>query len=312
MIEKGQQALVCLGGPWVRATIVRCNEDGTFNVVPVGQENRFMSKWEGLTAAEVALDDEAAWPALYEAMRGASEGVGREEVRAAFERLGATVDEERMRGFWSETCAAQFPDREPEGLMMNRDEAYAFFVSAGYSARLLAGPEGDPARDRFKLYWNQVRMGGRDPAEVGRAIGVDDALAAIGLGGTGEDPARAAAVLAFGAREGLELPAELVSLWSRPGIEDAILASHCNNPEPVRLEDWTVRRDDRTAVRVMLPHQGDHAWWAVFDGGAAEAEVWLSFEEDGAPVRRVAHSLAFFFWDLAQTGRCWKLAGEEG
>jgi hypothetical protein len=272
-----------------------------------------MSTWEGLTAAEVAIDDEAAWPALYETLRGASAGMGREEVRAAVERIGPRVGDEPMRTFWTEKCAELFPGREPEGLLLNVDEAYRFFQSVGYCTRRLSGPEGDPALHRFKLYWNQVRMGGRDPAEVGRTIGVDDALAAIGLEGTGEDPARAAAVLAFGARERLVLPAELVSLWARPGIEDAIRDSHCNNPEPIRLEDWTVSRDDddSVAVRVMLPHQGDHAWWAVLRAGATDAEVWLSFEEDGAPIRRVAQSLAFFVWDLAQTGRCWELACKE-
>ena len=53
----------------------------------------------------------------------------------------------------------------------------------------------------------------------------------------------------------------------------------------------------------MNPHQGDHAWAAVFDEGDDDARIYL--HAPGRPWALVARSAAFFFWDLAQTGIGW-------
>ncbi len=315
-ITRGLRCLGCPGGPWHELRIVRCNEDGTFNAIPVGSDS-FLDEWQGVTRPELSIDDQARWPALFERLRGARAGLGRAELQRALEGIGVVIGAEQMATYWAGQCRAllERPDASADEfneVELDQAQAYRLIRASGYCAKLLATPPAEG--ELFRLYWNGVRMGGRDPADVDRAIGLDDALAALGLAEATDDDAVAAALAGFERDHGLRLPSTLRRLWARTGVRDAIGESHCNNPEPCPVAAWTAHCDvDRAlggglAVRIMTPHQGDHAWWAVFDDGAADAAIAISFEEDGPPVQRIASSLPFFFWDLAETGRCWYLA----
>ena len=294
MTQVGRTCLACLGGSWLRSTIDRANDDGTFDVIPVGQEDDFMAKWHGVTPAELIYDDASTWPAVFDELRGDRATINSAAARAAFARLGITPDDDKWNAFWDHAAKAD---------ELDRDRAYEFFVTAGVPAALLADPSLDQSRELFKLYWNQVRMGGREPQPIALA----DTLRVLHLDDTHDDPEQSAALARFSAAHHIALPASLDQLWSKSGVLDKIRDSHCNNPEPQPAAQWEWRDfEGRHAVRIMLPHQGDHAWWAVFGDGAEDAEIWVSFQEDGGPVRRVARSLSFFFWDLAETGRCWE------
>lgn len=299
MTTKGAQCLANLGGSWERSTVLRCNEDGTFDVVPTGKEDAFMAEWQGVTPDELLFDDAEAWPAVFDTIRGGAPTIDSAAARAAFETVGMTCSDEQWEPYWA---------RLSSGQSLDQDRAYEFFVKAGTPARVLAKQKLDPSRELFKLYWNQVRMGGRDPSEIDHAITIADTLRVLHLDSAPEDPEAHAAMVRFETRHAIKVPATLEALFGKTGVLGKILDSHCNNPEPQSADHWELRgHEGRHAVRIMLPHQGDHAWWAVFDAGAADGEIWISFEEDGAPVRRVARSIAFFFWDLAETGRCWNL-----
>jgi hypothetical protein len=312
-LKKGDVCVACPGGSWGRMKVLRCNDDGTFKLLPEGSDD-FLDEWEGVTRDEISFDDEALWPAIFDAIRGAKAGIGIAEVVAAVRRVGIQVDDAAMGEFWSARCGQLFGATDCETLLLDRDQAYRFFLSASLSAKRLSDPESDPSRDLFKLYWNGVRMGGRSPADVGRSIGLADTFAAFGLTDTPDDVERVAALARFEVNHELTLPPPLEALWSKENVEATLLNGHCNNPEPQPVGDWKLLRRASDgdawgaafAVRIMLPHQGSHAWWAVFDEGADDAEVWISFEDDGPPVRRVARSVPFFFWDLRQTSRCWE------
>ncbi|HUS31515.1 MAG TPA: hypothetical protein VMZ53_23580 [Kofleriaceae bacterium] len=300
MTTVGTKCIVKLGTRWTPSTIVRCNPDQTFDIVPIGEEDDFMAKWHGVTRSEILIDDAAAWPDVFDSLRGGAAGIDSAAARAAFGKLGATFEDESWHAYW---------DREAKAEVLDRERAYEFFVGSGAPALLFANPSLDPSRDLFKLYWNQVRMGGRDPSDVDRAITIVDTVRVLGLAEAAEDPEQHAAIARFATRHRIKLPATLETLWGKADVLQKIEDSHCNNPEPQGADDWQLRdHEGRHAARIMLPHQGDHAWWAVFADGAPDAEIWVSFEEDGGPVRRVAHSLAFFFWDLAKTGRSWDLS----
>ena len=290
-------------------TVKRCNEDGTFDVVPVEREDDFMAVWQGLTRPELSFDDEALWPPVFDALRGKRNGIGLVEARKAFESLGIEVEEEKLNALWTKKCGEL-------SLVLGREQSYRLFATTGFCAKQLADPSTNPSKDLFKLYWNQVRMGGRDPSDVGRAITLDDTLVALGLTKAGDDAKVVKAIAALEKKNRVKLPATLKQLWSKKNANGVILDSHCNNPEPLDAKHWELRRGTkksvwgaRIAIKIMTPHQGDHAWWAVFDD--ATDEIWVSFEEKKPPVRRVSRSLAFFFWDLAETGRCWELAEVE-
>lgn len=311
-ITKGLRCLACPGGPWAEVTIVRCNEDGTFNVVPVGSDS-FLDEWQGVTRPELSIDDEAQWPALFERLRGGRAGLGRDQLWRALDAIGLVLTADQMATYWAAQCGALLDRTDDlDRVVLDLAQAYRLIRASGYCANMLAAPPA--AGELFRLYWNEIRMGGRDPADVERPIGLADTLAVLGLSAAGDDLDGQQALAGFELAHGLRLPATLRGLWTRIGALDAICGSHCNNPEPCPVGAWTLRRDvDRAlggelAARIMTPHQGEHAWWAVFADGADDAAIAISFADDGPPLRRVAASLAFFFWDLAETGRCWYLA----
>ncbi len=309
----GQRALACLGGPWLDVTIHRINSDGTYHVVPVGEEGQFMAEWECLTRAEVVFDDADHWPAVM-ARHGAGDRLGWTGAGAALRGVGVVVADDDLRQFWDERGRALGGTPSEGALELDAATAYRVMRSIGHAAAVLADPARDPNRRLFKLYWNQIRMGGRDPADVGHPITLADALAATDLADAALDPDAVAALARFEATHGLTLPVALTAMWSRAGATELLCDAHCNNPEPRDADGWTLRRDladvtgTRFAMRLIDPHQGDHGWWLAFDDGAADGAVWLSFAEDGPPVRQVADSLAFFVWDLATTNRTWEEA----
>ena len=316
-LKKGDLCVACPGGRWARMKVLRCNADETFKLLPEGSSS-FFDEWHGVTREEISFDEEAIWPRVFDAIRGGRPGVGMEEALATFVRTGSRIDREAMAKLWGERCLTLFDTKEAGALVLDGAQAYRFFLSCGASASLLADPvASDPSRDLYKLYWNGIRMGGRSPGDVGRPIHLEDALLALGLESVADDAKTVAALARFELANALTLPTSLKDLWAKESSASVLMKAHCNAPEPLAVEDWTLRRrndepwDAPYAVRIMTPHQGDHAWWALFDDRSNDAEVWVSFQEDGGPVRRVARSVPFFFWDLRETSRSWERARDD-
>lgn len=263
------------------------NDDGTYNLAPDDGSD----EWFGVTPGELSADDAARWPAIYARLCGTPAGLSRADFGAALTAIGIALPADKLDASWT----TEAPDLTS---LLDVDDAYELVTGWGMSAASFTRP----APTRFILYWNDTRMGGRDPSEL-EPVGMADTLAILGLTSA---PDTTTELDAFEATHGITAPPSLRTLWTKQGVLDAIKASHCNNPEPQPPSAWRVERTDAgIAIRIMLPHQGDHAWWAVFSAGAADARVALSFAEDGPSVRPVAESLAFFFHDLASTGRCW-------
>jgi hypothetical protein len=310
-----KRCMACLGGPWVTCSVLHAWDDGTFDVAPVGQEDNDLERWRSLTAPEISLDDEAVWPATFDLLRGDAPGIGWRQAGRALARLGMTIEDEPFKEYWTTNCSKMFhvTAKAAEAMHLDQAQSYRLFTWAGYSARLLADPASDPSKDLFKLYWNSIRMGGREPAEIGRTVTLDDCLEALGLAKAPEDTEASAAIARFEKKASVVVPATLKAMWSRAGAMRALRDAHPNNPEPLAADKWTLARDDSAwdapcAVKIMDPHQGDHGWWAVFKSEGEDACVWVSFEDGGAPVRRVARSLPFFFWDMCQTRRTWDIS----
>jgi hypothetical protein len=169
-----------------------------------------------------------------------------------------------------------------------------------------------------KLYWNQTRMGGRDPGELPRAVTVADVLEALAMVGSPVDADAVGALDRFAAAAGVTLPTTVRELWSRPAVLEAVGELHPNSPEvqAPTSEQWALRRglrakglDGEYSLTIVVPHQGDFTWEAVFDEGGGDARVYLHAGE-GEQDRwaLTAPGVAFFFWDLAQTGLGWWIA----
>ncbi len=155
----------------------------------------------------------------------------------------------------------------------------------------------------FRLYWNQTRMGGRQPGEVGRRVTMDDALVALGLADAAVDEGVRAAIGEFERQEGVKLPTELVRLLVAGGVGERVLRTHPNNPELVEVKYWElVKVGAQRVLPIVEPHQGNHKWSVMFDDGMADAQVFVAV---GEQYLLTAPSCAMFFWDLAQTGLAW-------
>lgn len=317
-VKAGTRCLARPSGTWAPGTIVAVLADGTYRIELDDKAVSFMKYWHGVTAAEVSIDDAGAWGPVFDRIVSDRSGLSRADLQRTFARLGIDVDDARMDAFWSGTCQAlwQLDPATSAGLRLDATRAYAMVVRAGLSARQLADEvvRGAAPRQYMPFYWNQTRMGGRDPSEIGRTITVDDALVALGLGDGDDEPRLLAEMLHFARNHEINIPGDLAKFMCRRGAADAVWSAHPNNPElvnpgtPWQLLPDLERRglEGEFGITIMTPHQGEHAWAAVFDRGERDARVYLHWTDgDVQRWQLQAPSLGVFFWDLTQTGLTW-------
>lgn len=334
----GSRCLAAPGGPggrWAPATIRRVHEDGTFKVEFDARESAILPHWQGLTRDEVTFGDEVRWPEVHARLCPGGRPLGKADLHGALLAMGLLwVTADQAAEAWDRACQKLFgaTPAEAEARVLFEDASYRLFLDMGFSAaettrRLDAARASDsdppdaaekpPSYD--KLYWNQTRMGGRDPREIPRIVTTEDALGALGLAGNDEDPSARASFQRFEREEGIRLPATLVEILGRTAAGEAITTCHPNSPELREFTEWTLRRGMREkglsgdlAISIVTPHQGDHEWVVAFEDGEDDARVylrWAEGEEDGLDVGETwaltAPGIAFFLWDLAQTGLAW-------
>src|SRR5262249_6099719 len=207
-------------------------------------------------------------------------------------RLGFQVDAEQARQFWDQSCQKLFKvlEGQAESLGLDPADSYQLFLHLGISAKqCVESLQGAKAPPSFKLYWNQTRMGGREPAEVHRPVSLDDAFAALGLTKARVERSTAAFLQGVEREHAVRLPAALVEFLSRAGIDGAVAACHPNEPHlvPFTKGEWKLRRGMRGqqlsgdyAVVIMLPHQGNHEWAVVFDDQEDDARIYVRWDTE--------------------------------
>ena len=322
VMEGPYQGSTCVAGPdgqWGRAKVRRVNEDGTFTIEPDEKPMLLMPYWYGVTRAEVSFNDAERWSAALGRLTGGGGRLDEAGFSAALTALGFLATGDQVRRFWVETCHKLFGFEEGQatGIALDAAQGYALCLAAGISAKRLhdgLAADGVP-ESHYKLYWNLTRMGGREPGEVPRPVTLDDAFTAVGVAGRAIDEEVMARLRSFEHAHAIRLPEALKAFFSRRGITEAVHDCHPNNPDPVSVEKegWELRREMRrrglggdVAVTVMLPHQGDHEWAAVFDNGDPDARLYVKWDGDEGEVWKLtAPTVGMFFWDLAQTGLAW-------
>jgi len=320
-LSVGSKCLSSAGGGWTEGTVRTVNADSTFKIEDDKPRLMILPYHYGVTEAEISVSDEQRWPRLFPEIANPEHAFSRQEFLSVAEILGHVDREDQLGAFWIEGCNFLFGTEDDEANSLNLDEAQAYRLirQAGFSAKGIdAKLHSDPdAPDYFKLYWNQTRMGGRNPSEVARVVTLEDAFAALGIDGDADDYSRSAKAEWLETRNGIVLPDALRSLLTRSNIEAAVLNSHPNTPSLTSLENYDcfVRRglrqhglDGDIAVSIMLPHQGSHWWYAVFDRQDADARVYVGPEREpgeNEEWKLTAPTIGMFFWDLAQTGLGW-------
>lgn len=310
----------CLFAPdeylWRPGTVRRVNEDGSFKIEPEVPET-VMPYWYGVTQTEISFNDSSRWEAIFSRISPDGRSLSLPEFEKAMLSFGFNITPEQSRQFWSASCQKLFqvPAAKAEQEIIDREMSYQVFLNLGIAAKYAAGSlELERPSRYFKFYWNQTRMGGREPAEIHRRVTLADALAALGLARAGVDTSAKRFLERFAREQDTRLPAALVELLCRNGVAEAIADCHPNNPNLVEFDDaWELRRCMRAqqlrgdnALVIMLPHQGHHEWAVVFDAGEDDARVYLGwYSQAGENWQLMAPGIGMFFWDLAQTGLTW-------
>ncbi len=310
----------CLAGPderWGPATIRRVNEDGSFKVELDFKWWPF-DYWYGVTSAEISFNDTRQWAHVFAQISPDGKSFDRTNFQYALASLGHHVSGDQVQQLWATGCRTLFnvPEVKAETYILDEAMSYRLFLPVVGSAKKFAErlkPDGQTPY--FKLYWNQVRMGGRDPSEIRRVVTLEDALAALGLTASAVDESAVAFLRRFEQEQAVRLPTTLVNMLQRVGIASAIYNCHSNAPSLVEFKQggWALLRGMRQrqlngdyALVIMVPHQGDHEWAVVFDDGEDDARVYVRWNlDDGETWHLSAPGIGMFFWDLAQTGFSW-------
>src|SRR5262245_59153010 len=143
-----------------------------------------MPYWHGVTPAEISFEDARRWAPVFAQLSQDGRTFARANFQDALPRLGFHVDAEQTRHLWDESCQKLFNVQQGEAgsLVLDPESSYQLFLDLGISAKQCAeNLNADRPQRYFKLYWNQTRMGGREPTEVRRPVTLDDAFAALGV-----------------------------------------------------------------------------------------------------------------------------------
>lgn len=159
----------CLAGPshpWAAATIRRVNEDGTFTL-EFDVKDIVLQYWYGATLEEISFNDAELWPDAYKQLNAGQDGLSMAEFGNALERLGNRPTEEQLSQLWHKKLKKlNIEEERITDYRLDRDAAYQIFLQLGISAKMCAQRlKPDQPLPYTKLYWNQIRMGGRNPAE---------------------------------------------------------------------------------------------------------------------------------------------------
>lgn len=275
----GSRCLVAHEGGWSLSEIKRVNEDGTFNVAAVNSRLFFLNVTYGVTAAELLFNDRDSWPACFEKMATDPAGLSVSDFIEALARARYETQPEVVSGFWNTYCRDQLKLQKPDNARLDSDAAYALIVAARISAtRLLQDGTAHDALKYRGAYYNAIRMGGRDPAEVAREVTLQDALEAWGVDGRSADPERLKVIGEMERRKSVALPPPLRTFLGCDGIEEVIATQHPLNPWLFPLDDLTVRPaalglDGKYALGVFRREQ--FHYYAVFNETDTDARVYL-------------------------------------
>lgn len=307
----------CLAGPsgfWAPGAVRRVNEDGTYSIELDEKELIVIPHWDGVTHEEISTNEASLWPEVFARLTSGEPLMRAPALADALKEIWYHFDGDVFAELWASGCEELLgigADTASAGL--TEAQAYQMLLRLGGSAKLANRDRAEP--NYYKLYWNQLRMGGRRPSDVSRAVTVEDAFQAIGIERPVVHYGAVRRLARFQRKNDVELPAQLHRFLSCAGIVDAVADCHGNNPTLVNPGEKYVCSElqrsppleNRCAdfgMTIMLPTQGaDFVWAAVFNRGDADAKIYVAFEDH--PWKLTAPSIGMFFWDLAQTGLVW-------
>ena len=221
---EGSRCLAGLGGNrWALATIQKVYEDGSFKIeFDNNKKSRLAPYWYGVTSAEISFDDADKWPSVFGRLSANQVGFTKADCRSSLAILGISVSDAEMQQFWIQSCRELFyiEAEKAEELILDREQAYKLFLHAGFCAKQFEESlkASSKLQRYFKLYWNQTRMGGREPSEICRPVMLEDAFAALGVSESGVDVQKATFLKALEEKHSVLLPDSLKKFLCQWGV----------------------------------------------------------------------------------------------
>ncbi len=296
--ELAERCLAGPGGFWAPGTVRRENEDGTYTIELDEKELIVLPHWNGVTHEEISTSESSLWPEIFFRLTGGAPRMGASALATALKDVWYQFDEKAFAEMWESVCREFFGiDADAPSAELTEHQAYQMLLRLGGSAKYLA-ERGRAEPDYYKVYWNQMRMGGRLPSDVSRSVTIDDAFLALGIQQPVVDSGAARRLARFQRKNGIELPPSLHRFLSCARIVEAVGDCHPNNPTLIHPGENYVYLSCRRSpplesgsaefgMTIMETSQGaDFVWSAAFNRGDADARVYVAME--GYPWKRVA------------------------
>jgi len=102
----------------------------------------------------------------------------------------------------------------------------------------------------------------------------------------------------------LTIPWTITELVSVQGIYKSVFRGDpCNHS--IVTKDWSYEKlpGDRHGIQLVIENQGCCVWWAVWEDGDNDAEVWVSGFDWHDSAYITAYNIASFFMDFAKQGK---------
>ena len=308
-------------GLYERVTFLADLPDGTCTIArDAASMPAPFNRMYGVPKSRLLFRQFARWGEIFDELRGDRPGLDEEAFKQAMLRCNHVGPQvvEAVDQLYRHFCRQvfQWEDGQPVDVLLDRRQSYDLLVGGGLA------PSGGtiPPAPFHERYWGMMgatfRVGGRDPAELPRAITRDDAAAALGLPAQPPKPGwterkRSKAIEEFGVEHGVSIPAELAWLWS-VAVEKALKrvfpyrgefitpGSH----EAPGSEDWPVIRNDEDStgeVTIPFMHIDGAVWWSVvLREGSHDFHVAVTSGDSGASYV-AAPNLSMFVWDIVQS-----------
>ena len=294
---------------WCEGKIVSADEDGSYQIEFDHKPFFLLPTYYGVTKEQISIDDELLWNEIFSEISKNTRTVKKDIFPNILKQLGYKFSKKEFNSIWENYCKELFNSDDKKEL--NIKESYSFIRRSGSSAKAIQNFSSNKIW-YHKLYWNQIRMGGRQPESLLRKVTFNDLAETLQIQTDQFDEVIINQIKDFQDKNKINLPKNLKTFMSFSGISEAVISSHPNNPSLILpgsnfcelIEKPQIKEAHADyAISILEPHQGDHTWYAVFNEGDLDSKIYVSWDDEDWLL--TAPSISMFFWDLAQTGLVW-------
>jgi hypothetical protein len=266
-----------------------------------------MPRWYSVTGDQISKNDKQLWCGVFAEIAGEAERLTLLQLSEKLEQAKCSASESDFVRIWNQHSTDRYGITAES---LDVDQSYNFIRAFGLSAKQMS-PDSMPELIYIKFYWNQTRIGGRNPSELPRIVTLEDAFKSLGLVEKTDSNVEAK-LLKWQKKNDVQFPENLNRLLRCSHVSNTVTQSHPCNPEFVYPFDSfselqrnvTIEQCDEQyefALTVLVT-RGPETYCAVYNEVDDDAKICLYLN---GRFHIVAPCVGMFFWDLAQTGLVW-------